>query len=410
MSNILNVTSEIGRLKKVLLYCPGEEVENLTPNLMKILLFDDIPYLEIAIKEHKEFANVLINNGVEVLYLDQLISETLDFDKSVKVAFISQFIQEADIRDFHLNILLTKYFNSFSTYEMVRKMIAGIRKDELYSEKITLQEQVAEDYLFICDPMPNLYFTRDPFCTIGNGIVLNKMKTKTRNRETIFAEYIFKHHPSYCNKNIPIWYSRTFQDSIEGGDILILSKNILAIGISQRTSPAAIEVLARNLFNGNNNFNTIIALQIPNKRTFMHLDTVLTQVDYDKFTIYSEIETSLTVYKITKNNHSEYGLNIKKEKKHLKEILEETLNRKITLIKCGGDSPIDSAREQWNDGSNTLAIAPGEVIVYSRNHVTNKLLQKNGIKIYIIPSSELSRGRGGPRCMSMPLEREDINI
>jgi arginine deiminase len=263
-----------------------------------------------------------------------------------------------------------------------------------------------EQYPLILDPMPNLYFTRDPFATIGNGVSLNHMATVTRNRETIFAYYIFKHHPMFKDNEVPMWYDRDLKYSIEGGDELILSEKVLAIGISQRTTPEGIDILAKRLFDSDMPFEVILAFEIPKSRAFMHLDTVFTMVDYDKFTIHPEIEGPLNVYSLQKIDGK---IVIEKEVADLDKILAKYLGlEKVTLIRCGGKRGIDASREQWNDGSNTLAIAPGEVIVYSRNHVTNRLLIEEGIKIHVIPSSELSRGRGGPRCMSMPLERERL--
>nr|WP_206154786.1 arginine deiminase [Clostridium muellerianum] len=407
-NNVLNVTSEIGRLKTVLLHRPGQEVENLTLELLERLLFDDIPYLKVAQEEHDAFAKTLRDCGVEVLYLEELAAEAVE-DKAVKAKFISQFIDEAGVESEGLKAALTDYLNTFSNKEMVDKMMAGIRKEELDSyTRNSLYDQVNDFYPFICDPMPNLYFTRDPFATIANGITLNHMRTETRNRETIFAKYIFENHPRFKGANLPLWFNRDETTSIEGGDELILSEKVLAIGISQRTDSASIEKVCKRLFKMNTKFETVLAFHIPASRAFMHLDTVFTMVDYDKFTIHPEIEGPLTVYEITKDAKSASGLKVEKQTMELEAILGKHLGRKVTLIRCGGGDKIHAAREQWNDGSNTLAIAPGEVVVYSRNHVTNKILESYGIKLHVIPSSELSRGRGGPRCMSMPLYRENL--
>ncbi|WP_029954800.1 arginine deiminase [Clostridium scatologenes] len=407
-NNVLNVTSEIGRLKTVLLHRPGQEVENLTPELLERLLFDDIPYLKVAQEEHDAFAKTLRDCGVEVLYLEGLAAEAIG-DKDVKAKFISQFIDEAGVESEGLKAALTEYLNTFSNKEMVDKMMAGIRKEELDSYiRNSLYDQVNDFYPFICDPMPNLYFTRDPFATIANGITLNHMRTQTRNRETIFAKYIFENHPRFKDKDVPLWFNRDETTSLEGGDELILSEKVLAIGISQRTDSASIEKVCKRLFQMNTNFETVLAFHIPASRAFMHLDTVFTMVDYDKFTIHPEIEGPLTVYEITRDKKSASGLKVEKQTMELEAVLEKHLGRKVTLIRCGGGDKIHAAREQWNDGSNTLAIAPGEVVVYSRNHVTNKILESYGIKLHVIPSSELSRGRGGPRCMSMPLYRENL--
>ncbi|MDK0751321.1 arginine deiminase [Clostridium perfringens] len=407
----LNVTSEIGRLKTVLLHRPGEEIENLTPALLDRLLFDDIPYLKVAREEHDAFAKTLWDNGVEVLYLEVLAAETMDTDNNLKDKFISEFIDEAGVQSEGLKEALIKYFNSFSTNkEMIDKMMAGVRKEELKDyHRESLYDQVNDVYPFVCDPMPNLYFTRDPFATIGHGITLNHMRTDTRNRETIFAKYIFRHHPRFKGKDIPFWFNRDENTSLEGGDELILSKEILAVGISQRTDSASVEKLAKKLlYYKDTTFKTILAFKIPVSRAFMHLDTVFTQVDYDKFTVHPGIVGPLEVYAITKDPENDGHLIAVEECDTLENILKKYLKRDIELIKCGGGDEIIAAREQWNDGSNTLAIAPGEVVVYSRNYVTNEILEKEGIKLHVIPSSELSRGRGGPRCMSMPLIREDL--
>ncbi|MCH4886908.1 arginine deiminase [Acidaminobacter sp. JC074] len=411
MSKIkLQVNSEIGRLKKVLLHRPGYEIENLTPDLMERLLFDDIPYLEIARQEHDAFAKIFRDNGVEVFYLEDLIAETLE-NETIKHQFIDEFLSETSIESDAKKAAMKEYFLGFDNLrDMVDKMMAGVRKEEVtFTAHNTLADMCESDYPFIIDPMPNLYFTRDPFATIGTGISLNHMATVTRNRETIFAKYIFSYHPNFENEEVKKWYERDYEYSIEGGDELVLSDKVIAIGVSQRTQAAAIDTIAKRLFSDGQSFDTILAFDIPKTRAFMHLDTVFTMVDYDKFTIHPAIEGPLTVFAIKKaGDNGEYT--IEKETMILEDVLAKHLGlEKVDLIRCGGGPGIDAGREQWNDGSNTLAIAPGEVIVYSRNHVTNKLLEEKGVKLHIMPSSELSRGRGGPRCMSMPLEREPIN-
>lgn len=405
--NAIHVYSEIGRLKTVILHRPGKEIENLTPDSLGRLLFDDIPFLDVAIEEHDAFANILRDNGVEVLYLEKLAAEAIT-SYEIKNEFVDEFIKDSKIEgDTKKGLVKDLLMSIDDNYEMVLKMMEGIKKSEIPEfKKTSLSDMVESNNPFIVDAMPNLYFTRDPSANIGRGVSINKMRKVTRDRETIFTKYIVKYHPRFKDKDVPIWYDRTESTSIEGGDILVLSKDVLAIGISERTDAESIEKFANRVFADGESFKKILALKIPNKRAFMHLDTVFTMVDYDKFTIHPEIEGPLTVYSLTKNKD---GIDIKKETLELDKVLAEALNlEKVTLIRCGGNDPIAGAREQWNDGANTLAIAPGEVIVYSRNKVTNKLLEENGVKLHIMPSSELSRGRGGPRCMSMPLFREDI--
>ncbi|HAE43928.1 MAG TPA: arginine deiminase [Clostridiales bacterium] len=400
----INVTSEIGRLKKVLLHRPGQEIENLMPEYLERLLFDDIPYLKIAQEEHDEFANILRNNGVEVVYLEDLATESI-LDSAIRETFIEEYLEEANIWNKRRFEGLKQYFMEMEEKELVAKMMAGLRKNEFKNfSKRGLKDYLDNDYPFIIDPMPNLYFTRDPFASIANGISLHRMKTFTRNRETLFTKYIINHHPDFAPHNIPLWYDRTDKFSLEGGDILILNENIIAVGISQRTDPVAIEIFAERILNSDNEFNRILAFDIPKMRSFMHLDTVFTMVDHNKFTIHPNIQHAITVYSLTLQDGK---IEIDEERDMLENILSKYLEiDNVELIKCGGNSMIDAAREQWNDGSNTLAIGPGEVIVYSRNYVTNQLLEDRGVKTYVMPSSEVSRGRGGPRCMSMPLIRE----
>ena len=407
--SLLQVKSEIGELKKVLLHRPGRELENLTPKWLNQLLFDDIPWLDLAQKEHDAFAEIFKKNGVEVLYLEDLVSEALDTSEEIKDKFINQFIEEAAITSDTLKLLIFKYLKSMKkTKDMVKITMAGIRKDELPNfTKRTLSDYI-RDYPFITDPMPNLYFTRDPFAIIDGGVAISKMFSVTRSRETIYGEYIFKYHPEYGDEKIPHYYDRSLTPTLEGGDILVLSNKILAIGVSERTHPAAIERLAKNLFYFNQtDFEIVLAFDIPKSRDFMHLDTVFTQVDHDKFLIHQELRNQIKAYEITRSKTQKHKLDVLPIEGKLDEILSKYLEKEITLIPCGGeDDPVASDREQWNDGANTIVIRPDEVIVYERNHITNRILEKHGIKIHKMPSSELSRGRGGPRCMSMPFVRE----
>ena len=404
---LLNVKSEISELKKVLIHRPGRELENLTPKWLKSLLFDDIPWLDKAIEEHDAFAKIFKEAGVEVLYLVDLVQEALDSDKTIKDQFIYQFIEEANIHSETMKKVLHKFLVSFqSTKEMVELTMAGIRKIDIPNfEKRTLSDHI-RDYPFITDPMPNLYFTRDPFAVIGHGVSLSKMYSLTRSRETIYGEYIFKHHPTYKAK-VDLYYNRDLKATIEGGDILVLSDDVIAIGVSQRTHPAAIERLAKNIFyQYKTSFKTVLAFDIPKKRAFMHLDTVFTQVDVDKFLVHNDLQRTMRAYAVTKATSGQHKLKVTPIEDELANILSTYLHREIHLIPCGGDDEVAGDREQWNDGANTIVIRPGEVIVYERNHVTNQILESLGVKIHKMPSSELSRGRGGPRCMSMPFVRE----
>lgn len=403
----IHVNSEIGVLKTVLLHEPGEELHNLTPKRLDDLLFDDIPWLPLAKKEHQRFAQTFIDNGIKVVYLMDLVVEALNTDEAIKDQFIKQFIKEANINSNTLSDIVYEYLKCIKdTKEMVLKCVSGIKKNELPNYKAKTLRDLVDEKRFATDPMPNLYFQRDPFASIGNGVSLNTMFSITRSRETIFGEYIFKYHPEY--KGTSLFYNRESFKSIEGGDIMVLNRRTLIIGASQRTTTIAIETLAKNLFfNEKTDFETIIVLSIPKARTFMHLDTIFTQVDINKFTIHKECYDSLQIYEIHKGIDGK--LDVQPVQSKLKEVLEKHINKEIILIPCGGEDNISADREQWSDGSNTIAIAPGKVIAYERNDITNKMLRSYGVEVFEIPSSELSRGRGGPRCMCMPLEREDID-
>ena len=408
---MIHVTSEIKPLKEVLVHRPGKELLNLTPDTLGRLLFDDIPYLKDAQAEHDEFVQILRDNGIKVVYLEDLMAETLDANPQIRPSFIRQFIYEAGVRTPMYKDLLFDYLNSFTdNLELVLKTMEGIKVKELGRRKKDIENSlvdlVSEEGKFLAEPMPNLYFTRDPFASVGDGVVLNKMYSVTRSRETIYAEYIFNYHPKYIDK-VEKFYSRENPFSIEGGDVLNLNEHLLAIGISQRTSAEAIDLLAKNMFKSENcKIDTILAFKIPECRAFMHLDTVFTQIDVDKFTYHPGIMNSLEVYEITRGENED-DVKVKQKRGSLEKILEEYLKIDVTLIPCAGGDKIASEREQWNDGTNTLCIAPGVVVVYNRNNITNEILRAYGIKVYEMNSAELSRGRGGPRCMSMPLIRED---
>ena len=403
----LHNTSEIGRLRRVMLHRPGKELENLMPEYLERLLFDDIPYLKVAQAEHDAFAGCLRDNGAEVVYLRDLVAETI-VEPEVRQELVEQFLDEAEITGHRIREILRDYFAIMSDEHLVDAMMAGVRKSDVRGfETGKLSDYLSfrsDDYPFIIDPMPNLYFTRDPFATIGTGVSLHRMHTVTRNRETLFGKFIFQYHPLY--KDAPKWYDRGESSSLEGGDILILSPEVIAVGISQRTEEDSIDKFAHTVLSISRTFKKILAFDIPKTRSFMHLDTVFTMVDRDKFTVHPNILSEITVFVM---ELVDGRVRIQEEQGRLEDILKEHLGLdQVTLIKCGSDSPIDAAREQWSDGSNTLAIAPGEVVVYERNYVTNRILEDNGITVHTIPCSELSRGRGGPRCMSMPFVRDDV--
>ncbi|EKI4485707.1 TPA: arginine deiminase [Staphylococcus pseudintermedius] len=408
--NPIQVNSEIGTLKTVLLKRPGKELENLVPDHLSGLLFDDIPYLKVAQEEHDKFAQVLRDEGVEVVYLEQLAAEAIA-EKAVREQFIDDILAESQKTVLGHEKEIKALFKNLSDQELVDKIMAGVRKEEIQLEMNHLVEYMDDRYPFYLDPMPNLYFTRDPQASIGRGMTINRMYWRARRRESIFMTYILAHHPRFKDADVPVWLDRNCPFNIEGGDELILSKEVLAIGISERTSAQAIERLARQiLFDDQSTFTKVLAIEIPNSRSFMHLDTVFTMIDYDKFTMHAAIfkeENQMNIFTIEKDE-TKQDIRIS-HSSQLKQTLEDALHvDNIQFIPTGNGDAIDGAREQWNDGSNTLTIRPGVVVTYDRNYVSNQLLREHGVKVIEITGSELVRGRGGPRCMSQPLYREDI--
>lgn len=403
----INVRSEIAPLKRVLLHRPGSELEQLVPNSMERLLFDDIPYLTGAQQEHDAFAQTLRNNGVEVVYLADLTAQALDAHPGLRERFVEDFIQRSGpVADSYRGALTELLLSIPSAKEMVVRTMTGVRYDELaHGRAASLTDLRNDKTHFVLDPIPNLYFTRDPFASIGHGVSLHHMYSVTRNRETIYSDYILRYHADYAGR-VPFYYTPDEPFSLEGGDILNLSADTIAVGISQRTMPEAIERLARNIFDdASAAIRRVLAFDIPSRRAFMHLDTVLTQVDRDKFLIHPNILESLQLFELTPG--AGRRLKVRRLEQPVEQVLAETQQvEHVKLLRCGGGDHIASQREQWNDGSNALCICPGTIIAYDRNYVTNQLLEDEGVNVLRIPSGELSRGRGGPRCMSMPLERD----
>lgn len=399
MATTIQVFSEIGQLRSVLLKRPGREVENLTPATMSRLLFDDIPYLPGAQKEHDAFATLLRQHQVNVLYLEALVAEAIE-TASVRVVFLDELLAESGIQEAGLKAALQEYLDTLTPQRLIDETMAGIRRKTL-----GLPENAGHDP-FLLEPMPSLYFTRDPASSIGHGMTLNHMTYPARKRESLFMHVVLQHHPRFAGQ-VPVWLDRQEAGHIEGGDILVLSEQVVAVAISQRTQKEAIDRLAKRLF-ANSDFRQVLAIRIPNERAMMHLDTVFTMVDRDKFTYYPGIET-------TKGKIDCYLLEAdcdglkSRYSQDLAGMLKELLGlSQLIMIPTGDGDAVAAPREQWTDGSNTLALAPGVVVTYDRNQLSNESLRRHGITVLEIPSAELSRGRGGPRCMSQPLVRENL--
>ena len=398
--------SEIGKLRKVLLHRIGTEVDGLVTNNFERLLFDDIPYLKVAQQEHDTFAETLKQNGVEVVYYTEEVAKALS-DPDIKNKFVDEMLSGINFTSMFVREAVTSYLREMEPLDLVNKVIAGVRKEDITEyEPKTLAEKIDAAYPFFTDPMPNMYFTRDQGACVGNGVSVHHMSTATRRRESLLLKYIYEYNKDFAPEGTELWYRYDGPYSIEGGDVLVLSSKIAALGLSERTTAEGIETFARNLLT-RSDFQKVLVFNIPKMRTFMHLDTVFTMVDYDKFTIHSEIEGPLQLFELTLGAKGD--IKVSSMTDDLSVVLAKELGLpSVKLIRCGGDDAVAAQREQWNDGSNTLCIAPAKVITYERNYVTNDLLDQYGVEVLTVPSSELSRGRGGPRCMSCPVRREDL--
>jgi len=408
INNGIMVNSEIGKLKAVIMHRPGSELERLTPEYLAEMLFDDIPWLKKMTEEHDGFADALRDRGAHVYYIKELLRDVLE-TVEVKTQMIRETLDLSGIENPDRREAITDYLQGLTTDEFADKLIVGLPKSDItdIEKHLSLVDYINEEFPYYINPLPNSYFTRDPGAAIGNGLSINTMKVNARKREALLLKYFYKYHPIFNAKPTPLWYNYNNKYSLEGGDILVLSREVLAIGCSERTSAQGIELLCRNLFEGIEELDHILVILIPHIRAFMHLDTVFTMVDHDKFTIYPGVEEHVKVFKVTRDSKP-YSLHVDAEDNLTQAIKKSLKLPAIKLIKSGGGDEITAAREQWNDSTNTLAIAPGVVITYNRNEASNEVLRKNGIEVVEIDGQELVRGRGGPRCMTMPIVREEL--
>lgn len=400
--NGINVYSEIGELKRVLIHRPGKEIARISPRRLDELLFSAILEPETAVKEHDAFVEILKKEGVEVVELVNLVADTYKAaSKEVKEKFVQQWLDESipKLTKPHKE-LVKKHLEKMKPEELVKTMIEGIFADELGIKSKTE---------LLIDPMPNLYFTRDNFASVGNGITINKMAHPTRQRETLFAEFIFAHNSEF--KQTPEYYSREFKNSIEGGDIFIYTKETLVVGVSERTKLEAIIELAKNIKKVHSSlFKKIIAINVPKMPNLMHLDTWLTMLDHDKF-LYSPNMLTLTEWKTWTIDLTAKEIKaVESNAKKLEEVIEKIIGKKPILIPVAGENAhqLDIDVETHFDATNYLVIRPGVIVGYNRNIKTAKALEKAGVKVLSFKGNQLSLGMGSARCMSMPLFREDI--
>ena len=392
------VSSEVGSLRTVLLHRPGPELQRLTPRNNDKLLFDGIPWVSRAQEEHDAFADALRDRDVEVLYLTELLVETLASEeaRSHAIEAVTGSLRLGDtMRDY-----LRTALGEMSPGELKDVLTAGVRNDEVRGGFGLATSLLSSDD-FLIDPLPNLLFTRDSSVWIRDKVAITSLAMPAREHESQLTELIYTDHPRFAaSPKIHGWR----REHLEGGDVLLLAPGVLAVGVGERTTPAGVERLARQVF-ADGAAHTVLAVPIAQERATMHLDTVCTMVDVDKIVMYPNVADHLTAHAVTADAD---GTPLVAEAEPFlvaaaKAMEIDTLHQIDT-----GLDPVTAEREQWDDGNNTLAVAPRVAVAYERNVETNSRLEEAGIEVIAISGSELGSGRGGPRCMSCPIARDEV--
>lgn len=397
----IQVFSEIGRLRTVLVKRPGAELSHITPSNMEELLFSAILDWKRAGREHDEFTKILRENGVEVVYLEDLLVETWRaMTKQAKLDFIHQFVDESGVKNPLVQLKIFNFLSKRSVRGMFESMIKGITQFDL---GMTLERDV-----LVTQPMPNLYFTRDNFSSVGDGVILSQMKYKTRQRETIFSRLVFKHHPKY--KHTPVYFdSQKTEATIEGGDVFIYNDRTLVIGVSDRTQKQSLIEVAHTIRRVKNfACDTIIGVNVPHKWNLMHLDTWLTMVDHNKFLYSPNIAQALKFWKIDMRAKK---IQMVEHSTTLEDMIESIIGVRPVLIPVADNYSKEQVDiETHFDATNFLVIKPGLVIGYDRNVRTVQALRNAGVEVLTFDGNQLALGMGSARCMSMPLFREPISF
>jgi arginine deiminase len=393
------VDSEVSRLATVMLHRPGAELARLTPRNNDSLLFDGIPWVGRAQEEHDAFASALRERGVEVLYLGELLEETLAVT-AARETLTASVLDTPRLGD-TLRERVAAHLADLAPRELAQVLMAGLAHEEVKpgaGRSGGLVYQLMDRLDFVIDPLPNLLFTRDSSVWVRDQVAVTSLAMPARNRETTLTQAIYTHHPRFTGTEL---LYRPGLERLEGGDVLLLAPNVLAIGVGERTTPAGAERLARRVFSAGL-AHTILAVPIAQERATMHLDTVCTMVDVDAVVMYPNIADTLRAYPVTAGYDGEPVVG--PSRPFLDAAAEAMGIDRLRIIDTGLD-PVTAEREQWDDGNNTLAIAPRLCVAYERNVETNAQLERAGIEVIAISGSELGSGRGGPRCMSCPIER-----
>jgi arginine deiminase len=400
MSATHGADSEVGRLQTVMLHRPGNELKRLTPRNNDKLLFDAIPWVARAQDEHDAFAETLRSRDVEVLYLTDLLTETLE-QPDARAHATKEALAGLDLGD-TMRGYLEGLLGESSPAELTGYLTAGIRNDEVRGGFGLVTSLLARDD-FLIDPLPNLLFTRDSSVWIRDRVAITSLAMPARKRETELTELIYTRHPRFAGT--PRIHGSHYEH-VEGGDVLLLSPGVVAVGVGERTTPAGAERLARQMFRADL-AHTVLAVPIAQERATMHLDTICTLVDVDKMIVYPNVADSLVAYAVTTHGVEDDGsllLDVADAEPFLVAAAKAMGIDTLEHIDTGLD-PVTAEREQWDDGNNTLALAPRVAVAYERNDETNARLEDAGIEVLRIAGSELGSGRGGPRCMSCPISR-----
>jgi arginine deiminase len=393
------VGSEVGRLRTVVLHRPGNELRRLTPRNVDELLFDGVPWVDRAQEEHDEFAQTLRDRGVEVLYIHDLLAETLAVEEA-RDQLLDAALQPRSIGP-TLAETLREHLAGLPGAELAEVLMAGMAHEELPVSG-GLVDKMTDALDFIIRPLPNLLFTRDSSVWLERGVAVTSLALSARRRESTITAAIYTHHPRFANTPLLYGGSAEAEAWLEGGDVLVLAPGVLAVGVGQRTTPAGVEAFAQRLFAADA-ARTVLAVPIAQERATMHLDTVCTMVDRDAVVMYPQVAGSLEAFVV--EDDGEGGAHVTGPAPFLPTAARAMGIDNLRVIDTGLD-PVTAEREQWDDGNNTLALAPGLVVAYERNRETNARLEEEGIEVLPIAGSELGTGRGGPRCMSCPVWRE----
>ena len=401
---MIHVYSEIGKLKTVMVHRPGNELKQIHPSMLEEMLFEDTPFLPSTQEEHDTFTGILREAGIEVLEMRDLFTDAMR-EPWARTNFTKEFVKACNLPSKGLAKSVRKYYESLDLEDFVETVYCGIRGDNPeIGDATTLAGLVSKQELFLINPLTNTHFTRDSSINVGDSYILSRMRMDARKREPIMMKYIAESAAAYKGKIITNLYNPKYPYVLEGGNFMILNKDVICIGCSQRTEPQAIEIVAEELFK--QGFKAVYVFDLEKNRQNMYLDDMLSMVDHDTFIYNPLLSGNVPVYKLTYHDYEDsYAQFVSND---WRKALCEALNTKsVNLIPCGGDDPIASAWETWNMGSNVLAIAPGEVVGFLRAEVTLNLLEKAGIKVHAFAAPELSRGRGGCRCMCLPIDRAD---